>query len=34
MIKIDGDIKDLTEETIVDTCILYSSSKENIYCND
>ncbi len=28
-----GDIKDLTEETIVDTCILCSSSKENIYCN-
>lgn len=29
MIKIDGDIKDLTEETIVDTCIL-CSSKENL----
>lgn len=34
MIKIDADIKYLTEETIVDTCILCSSSKENIHCND
>lgn len=29
-----GDIKDLTEETIIDTCLLCSSSKKNVYCNE
>ncbi len=29
-----GDIKDLTEETIIDTCDLCSSSKKNVYCNE
>lgn len=29
-----GDIKDLTEETIIDTCALCSSSKKDIYCKD
>ena len=30
---IKGDIKDLTEETIIDTCMLCSSSNEDVYCN-
>lgn len=31
---INGDIKDLRPETIIDTCMLCSSSKETIYCNE
>lgn len=31
---VSGDIKDLTEETAIDTCMLCSFSKETIYCNE
>lgn len=29
-----GEMKDLTEDTVLDTCILCASSKENTFCND